>query len=555
MLGAIAGDIIGSPYEWNNTDDRNFEFFQSSRGRGRAFHPQFTDDTVMTLAVAKWLMTDSSHEPSRLRLIMRDMVRSYPGRGFSPMFKQWAGGDSQRPFNSFGNSCAVRVSPIGLSVESLSETISLAKIQAEISHRHPDGIKGAQAIAQAVWMAKHGRSKDDIRFATIHDFGYDLDQNPEDQRKLLQGYEKEPIIINGEETGEYYFRYTGRFNSSCQDTVPAAISVFLQGESFEDVLRRAVSLGGDSDTIAAMAGAIAEPFYGGVPEDIGKACVHYLTSDLKSIMESFEQSCSKEKKQVVKAGDEPGVSDAFRMIRIGDEKTAYIVGKNQTDIIQALKEKFGEHITIVHPNKEKKWLKENAPKEDRVGTYVEKPRVDSRVIFFRDGKFHSPATYPYDNGHTKEERIKAFQEFQKMKEYAENVKHRLQTMSGYFGSGSIHYETAYFPVIYYSKIEVWKGESFAGSIGIDSANGLIRTEIGGDLGPFEWGEDRCFSVFGDVSFPAFCEALSYWCLDEGIGAESKSPFLNIDRANRDIAMSKDPEINLEESHTPALKKV
>lgn len=557
MLGAVAGDIIGSPYEWINTDRMDFEMFTSTRGwvygKERSFHPSFTDDTVMTLAVAQWLMQDREHGKASLVRIMRDMASHYEGRGFSPMFRKWLHSESARPFNSYGNGCAVRVSPIGLYAETLPDAIELARRQAEISHVHPEGIKGAQAIAQAVWMAKNGRSKDDIRFATIQDFGYNLDQNPEEQKKILQGYEKEPIVVNGEETGEFYFRYTGRFNSSCQDTVPAAIMAFLQGESFEDVLRRAVSMGGDSDTIAAMAGAIAEPFYGGVPDNIRKACDQYLTSDLRSLLESFEHYCSKDK-VVTKTEDTHTVSDAFRMVRIGDEKTAYFVGKNQVDIINALRAKFGNDIIIVHPNKEKKWLKENAPKEDRTGTFIEKPRLDSRVIFFKDGRFHSPATYPYADDHTKEDRIKVFQDFQKMKEYAEDVKHRLQTMSGYSGIGNVHYETAYFPVIYYSKIEVWKGETFAGSIGIDSSNGLLKTEIGGDLGPFEWGEDRCFSVFGGSSLPAFREALSYWCLDEGVGAESKSPFLNLDRANRDIAMSKDPEINFEESHTQTMKK-
>ena len=554
MLGAVAGDIIGSPYEWINTDRKDFEMFTSTRGwvygKERSFHPSFTDDTVMTLAVARWLMQDREHGKASLARIMRDMASHYEGRGFSPMFRKWLQSESARPFNSYGNGCAVRVSPIGLYAEALPDAIELAKRQAEISHLHPEGIKGAQAIAQAVWMAAHGRTKDDIRFATEQDFGYNLSSDEGELRQLLQGCVKEPIIVNGEETGEYYFRATGKFNSSCQDTVPAAIMAFLQGESFEDVVRRAIALGGDSDTVAAMAGAIAAPFYGGVPEDIRKRCDLYLTTDLRSIMESFERSLTHQ--EVKSEGKSTGLEGAFEMIRIGNV-TAYVVPKDRKDIADALRQKFGDSTTILTPRQSRKWLKENYSKETRVGTFVEKDRLDSRTIFFKDGKFHSPATYPYKDGPSLEVRAKVFSDFLQMKDYAREVKIRLQTMSGYSGPGNVHFETAYFPVIYHSRIEVWKGETFAGSIGIDPLNGLLRVALGGDMGPSEWGEDRCFSVFSGTSPESFREAISYWCLDEGVGKESKSPFLNFDRANNDIAMSRDSALDFSCDQKPSIR--
>lgn len=554
MLGAVAGDIIGSPYEWINTDRKDFEMFTSTRGwvygKERSFHPSFTDDTVMTLAVARWLMQDREHGKASLARIMRDMASHYEGRGFSPMFRKWLQSESARPFNSYGNGCAVRVSPIGLYAEALPDAIDLAKRQAEISHIHPEGIKGAQAIAQAVWMAAHGRTKDDIRFAAEQDFGYNLSPDEGELRQLLQGCVKEPIIVNGEKTGEYYFRATGKFNSSCQDTVPAAIMAFLQGESFEDVVRRAIALGGDSDTIAAMAGAIAAPFYGGVPEDIRKRCDLYLTTDLRSIMESFEHSLTHQ--EVKSEGKSTGFEGAFEMIRIGDV-TAYVVPKDRRDIADALRQKFGDSTTILTPRQSRRWLKENYSKETRVGTFVEKDRLDSRTIFFKDGKFHSPVTYPYKDGPSLEVRAKVFSDFLLMKDYAREVKIRLQTMSGYSGPGNVHFETAYFPVIYHSRIEVWKGETFAGSIGIDPLNGLLRVALGGDMGPGEWGEDRCFSVFSGTSLESFREAISYWCLDEGVGKESKSPFLNLDRANNDIAMSKDSALDFSCEQKPSIR--
>lgn len=545
MLGAVAGDIIGSPFEWNNTDDRYFELCHSTggwyRGREVSYHPKFTDDTVMTLAVAKWLMQDGERLSSNLVKTMCDMGKQYSDRGFGPMFRRWLESDGRRPNNSYGNGCAMRVSPVGLVADDLAEALSLAGQTAEVSHSHPEGIKGAQAVAQAVWMARHGRSKDDIRFATEQEFGYELDQDEDDLRQILQGCAREPIVVNGEETGGYYFRPTGRFNSSCQDTVPAAIIAFLKGDSFEDVVRRAVALGGDSDTIASMAAAIAEPFYGGVPEKIRGLCDGYLTPDLRNLMETFERVMVR--KEIRTGKVDKGPDDMFKVIRIGDGKTAYIVSGYRKDVIEALRKKFGQDITVIGPRREEEWLRANYPYEERHGTYLMPPAVDTRIIFYRDGVFHSPTTYPYPGGASLEARKAAFSDFQKMKQYAHEVRTKLQTLSGYPGEGCIHFETAYFPVIYHSWIEVWKGDTFAGSIGIDPMSGMLKTVDGGDMGPHEWGEDRCFSVFYGTSLDSFREALSHWCLDEGVGMGDRSLFLNLDRANNDMGHSTDPELN------------
>ena len=154
MLGAVAGDIIGSPYEWNNTQDRYFELCRGTRGwfRGREvnYHPKFTDDTVMTLAVARWLMSDPDRNRSNLIRIMQSMGREYIDSGFAPMFKRWILSENPRPNNSYGNGAAMRVSPVAMVAESLPEAINLARLTAEVSHSHPEGIKGAEAMAQAV---------------------------------------------------------------------------------------------------------------------------------------------------------------------------------------------------------------------------------------------------------------------------------------------------------------------------------------------------------------------------------------------------------------------
>lgn len=546
MLGAVAGDIIGSPYEWNNTDDRYFDLCHSTRGwyKGRevSFHPKFTDDTVMTLSVAKWLLQDEEHLSSRLIETMKSMARKYQDRGFGPMFRRWFESDDPRPVNSYGNGCAMRVSPVGLVAATLPEALSLARQTAEVSHSHPEGIKGAQAIAQAVWMARHGRTKDDIRFATEHDFGYDLSMPEEELRQLLQGCVKEPLIVNGEDTGGFIFRETGRFNSSCQDTVPAAIRAFLEGDSFEDVIRRAVAYGGDSDTIAAMAGSIADPFYGGVPEKIRGMCEQYLDNDLKNLMDTFERVMIHKEMRTGKI--EKVTDDSFEMVHIGDSAPLYIVAAYRTEIIEALRKKFGEGITIIPPRQLESYLSEHFPKETKEGTYLESGIPDIRTIYYTGGQFHSPTTYPFKGGVSLEVRRKAFADFQQMKQYACEVKARLQGLSGYSGEGSVHYATAYFPRILHSSIEVWKGDTFAGSIGINPGNGLLKIREGGDMGPFEYGEDRCFSVFYGTSVGAFREALGHWCLDEGVGLGDRDLYLNIDRASNDICQSLDPSLDV-----------
>ena len=196
MLGAVAGDIIGSPYEWSNTGDRYFELGRGTRGwyRGRevTYHPRFTDDTVMTLAVARWLMSDKDMNASRLISIMQSMGQEYIDRGFAPMFRKWIESDQPHPYSSLDNGAATRVSPVALTAHSLPEAITVARMAAEVSHAHPEEIKGAEAMAQAVWMAQHGRSRGDIRFAISHDYGYDLSMPEDEMMSLLAGCIKEP---------------------------------------------------------------------------------------------------------------------------------------------------------------------------------------------------------------------------------------------------------------------------------------------------------------------------------------------------------------------------
>ena len=543
MLGAVAGDIIGSPYEWNNTQDRYFELCRGTRGwfRGRevTYHPKFTDDTVMTLAVARWLMNDHERNASSLIRIMQSMGREYIDSGFAPMLKRWILSDNPRPNNSYGNGAAMRVSPVAMVAESLPEAINLARLTAEVSHSHPEAIKGAEAMAQAIWMARHGRSKEDIRFAMSNDFGYDMTMPENEMVSLLAGCIKEPIIVNGVDTGEFFFRETGKMDTSCQNTVPAAIRAFLEGDSFEDCVRRAVAYGGDSDTIASMAGAIAAPFYGGVPEKISGMCHVYLDSQLRSLMESFEAVYMKQRSaHPIKV--EHKNDDSFKIIRHAGGKT-YVVPSYRKDLIEALNTRFGEDITIIKPSEMAQTISMlSAQAKD--GTYLEDPLPDVRTIYFQDGEFRTSYTMQGDGLPPESVRKESRKDFLEIHDYAEGVKRKLQSACGYDGEGSIHFANAYFPRIFSERVEIWKGDIFAGSVGLDPSNGLLKINQGGDLGPMEWFGERTDSVFNSVSLDSIKESIGRYCLDEGIGICDANRTLNIETANRDVAGSKDTRL-------------
>jgi ADP-ribosylglycohydrolase len=256
MFGAIAGDIIGSAYEHNPIKTKTFDLF----GNGSTF----TDDTVLTIAVADAILTGRDYGT-----VLADYAERYPKAGYGSSFKQWVKSWDRKPYNSFGNGSAMRVSPIGWAFNTVREVLREAKRSAEVTHNHPEGIKGARATALAVFLARTGTSKAKIKTEIQKRFGYDLN------RTLDQ------------------IRPTYTFDVTCQGSVPESIIAFLESESYEDAVRNAVSLGGDADTQACIAGAIAEAFYGGVPEEIAERAVNYLPADLKKVVASFfRQFCA-----------------------------------------------------------------------------------------------------------------------------------------------------------------------------------------------------------------------------------------------------------------------
>lgn len=253
MIGAIAGDVIGSIYEWDNTKSTDFPLF----GPGS----RFTDDTVLTVALAEHLLTNEPYAD-----LMRRYYRRYPGAGYGGRFHLWANAPAMGPYGSLGNGSAMRVSPVGFAFDTEAEVLERAAASAAVTHDHPEGIKGAESVALAIFRARTGASKDAIRDEIAVRFGYRLD------------------IPLAEIAPTYAFDVT------CPGSVPQAIRAFLESTDFEDAIRRAVALGGDSDTIACLAGGIAQAFYGGVPPAIDAEVRRRLDPPLLSIVERFERA-------------------------------------------------------------------------------------------------------------------------------------------------------------------------------------------------------------------------------------------------------------------------
>ncbi len=254
MLGAIAGDMIGSVHETRPIKTTDFPLFE----RGSTF----TDDTVLTVAIAHAILEDTDYA-SALRLY----GRRYPAAGYRGRFYNWIFRESAGPYGGHGNGCAMRVSPVGHAFDSVDEVLDQAEKSAVVTHNHPDGVKGAQAAALSVFLARTGESKDAIRRDVAALFDYDLDRKLDDIRE------------------------TYGFDVSCSGSVPESIIAFLESNDFEDAVRKAISLGGDADTMAAIAGGIAEAFYGEVPEKIRWRVLQRLPEDLLGVVEKFSDRC------------------------------------------------------------------------------------------------------------------------------------------------------------------------------------------------------------------------------------------------------------------------
>lgn len=276
MLGAIVGDIVGSVYEWNNIKTKDFPLF-----RDDCF---FTDDTVMTCAVAEAIMNGGQKDD--FIDAMKKYGRMYPNADYGARFNRWLMTENREPYNSFGNGSAMRVSPCAWRLDATTDELPpegkrLAQLSSEVTHNHPEGIKGAMATADAIFMCRYFFS------GYASDNGQTNSDNPaEIKRRVKEHIEKEYGYDLSKTLDE--IRPTYRFNETCQDTVPQAIVAFLESTDFEDAIRNAISLGGDSDTLAAITGSIAEAAYG-IPEWIKDKAYSYLDEPLKDVLRRWEE--------------------------------------------------------------------------------------------------------------------------------------------------------------------------------------------------------------------------------------------------------------------------
>ena len=252
MLGAIAGDVIGSVHEHLGTKSTDFELFAPGC--------RFTDDTVLSVAVADCLLNGINYVDA-----FHEYFLAYPTAGYGYNFFQWASAADRRPYNSWGNGAAMRVPAIGHAFNRLEEVLAEAASSAEVTHNHPEGVRGAQATAVAVFLARQGESKRHIKGSIERMFGYDLSHRLVDLQPAYQ------------------------FDVSCQGTVPPALIAFLESNDFEDAVRKAISLGGDADTLACITGAVAEAHYGGVPAEIQSRTFAVLDDRLRNIVERFRE--------------------------------------------------------------------------------------------------------------------------------------------------------------------------------------------------------------------------------------------------------------------------
>lgn len=259
MLGAIIGDTVGSRFEWHNHRSKDFDFL--------TYKCEPTDDSIMTLAIAKAILKSEGKVnklPDLAVRYMQQLGRLYPDAGYGGAFREWIRSNNPKPYNSFGNGAAMRVSPVGFAAKSLDEAKAMSKAVTKVTHNHPEGIKGAEATTVAIFMALHGKSMLEIR-----DY---IDKNYYPMNFTLDG-----------------IRDSYQFNETCQDTVPQAMMAFFESTGFEDAIRNAISIGGDSDTLAAITGGIAEAYYG-IPSEIRKHELTFLDERLLAILVEFENN-------------------------------------------------------------------------------------------------------------------------------------------------------------------------------------------------------------------------------------------------------------------------
>jgi ADP-ribosylglycohydrolase len=274
MIGSILGDIIGSTYEFNPSKDYNFQLFTKEM--------TFTDDSVLTFAVIESLLDKIPFDKT-----IHKWGNEYPGRGYGLRFSQWLASENPQPYNSFGNGSAMRVSPVGLVLPSRAQVLNYAKLSAEVTHNHPEGIKGAQAVALAIHLACQGLDKKVIKEEIENEFGYNVSKS----------YQQIQLVYE--------------FDETCQGSVPESLIAFFESTDFESAIRLAVSLGGDADTQACIVGGIAEAYYKEIPKDITDKCMSLLTPEMKKLLKRLYKDYKLNKSTLADRMESEGFGNIF----------------------------------------------------------------------------------------------------------------------------------------------------------------------------------------------------------------------------------------------------
>lgn len=278
MIGAIIGDVVGSIYEFDNLRSKTFPLFKRES--------TYTDDTIMSIAVAEFIISDNL--PSQARLVgqLHDWFKKYPDESYGARFTTWMQSFERinytdfKPYNSFGNGAAMRISAIGDYSRTISEAMSKADFVTNVSHNHPEGVKGAQATASLIVMARTEKDKSKLREFVESEFGYNLNNSVD------------------------FLRANYKYNETCQATVPEAIICFLESVDFEDAIRNAISIGGDSDTLACITGSIAEAYYQSIPKEILKQTIDRLPADVLLVVKKFYREIGHEYPEITKSINE-----------------------------------------------------------------------------------------------------------------------------------------------------------------------------------------------------------------------------------------------------------
>ena len=286
------------------------------------------------------MINDPSRFSSRLVSTLQETLRSHAESVHSPFLQRWMNSDTPRPSSKDDGSAIICVIPVALAAGTLPEAISAARFVASSLCSSSDAINASEALGQAIWMARHGRSKDDISFAMQNDFEINTRISEQDIRAELSGATKEPIVVNGIETGEHYYRESGKMARDSLTLLTGALHAFFKGDSFEDSVRHAVALGGASNTVTSVTGALAEAFHGSVPEKITGLCATYISK-------SYESICIQKKESTKSLPKVP--DNSFNIIKLNDGQKMFSVASYRTDIINALKQRFGSEIVILNP--------------------------------------------------------------------------------------------------------------------------------------------------------------------------------------------------------------